>query len=127
MQEQCPLAINRVIVSMLPLLRGGVTGASTNTGIGGGFLFKPISEGDGNLVVLLPTSMSGDVAGLTIRDSNGQILDTGRGLGDYDDGRPLFRFSSPGGAYPGNITVSALMNDGGVRDYKIPTPAQRYE
>ena len=106
---------------------GGVTGASTNTGIGGGFLFKPISEGDGNLVVLLPTSMSGDVAGLTIRDSNGQILDTGRGLGDYDDGRPLFRFSSPGGAYPENITVSALMNDGGVRDYKIPTPAQRYE
>ncbi len=98
-----------------------------DAGIGGGFLFKPISEGDGNLVVLLPTSMSGDVAGLTIRDSNGQILDTGRGLGDYDDGRPLFRFSSPGGAYPENITVSALMNDGGVRDYKIPTPAQRYE
>jgi len=103
------------------------TGQSTNAAIGGGFLFKPVSEGDGNLVVLLPSSMSGDVAEVTIRDSNGQILDKGRDFGDYDDGRPYFRFSSPGGAYPQNIIVSALMNDGGVRDYNIPTPAQRYE
>jgi len=104
-----------------------VTGASSNTSIGGGFLFKPISESDGNLVVLLPSSMSGDVAEVTICDSSGQVLDKGSGLGDYDDGRPLFRFSSPGAEYPENITVSVLMNDGEVRDYSIPTPAQRYE
>lgn len=103
------------------------TGQSTTTAIGGGFLFKPVSESDGNLVVLLPSSMSGDVSELTIRDSNGQVLDTGRDLGDYDDGRPLFRFSSPGGAYPENITVTALMSNGEVRDYTIPAPAQRYE
>lgn len=105
----------------------GGAGQSTNTVIGGGFLFKPISESDGNLVVLLPSSMSGDVSGVTLLDSNGQILDKGRGLGDYDDGRPLFRFSSPGSAYPENITVIASMHDGEVRDYKIPTPAQRHE
>jgi hypothetical protein len=102
-------------------------GNSTTAAIGGGFLFKPVSEGDGNLVVLLPSSMSGDVARVTILDSNGQILDKGRSFGDYDDGRPLFRFPSPGSAYPANITVSTLMLDGEIRDYNIPTPSQRHE
>ena len=102
-------------------------GQSATASIGDGFLFKPISEGDGNLVVLLPTSMSGDVSGLTIRDSSGQILDQGRDLGDYDDGRPLFRFSSPGGSYPDNITVTALMSNGTERSYEIASPSQRYE
>lgn len=103
------------------------TGESTTATIGGGFLFKPISEGDGNLVVLLPTSMSGDVSGVTISDSSGQLLDEGRVMGDYDDGRPYFRFASPGSSYPDNITVTAMMSDGTELDYKIASPSQRYE
>jgi len=102
-------------------------GQTVNAAIGSGFLFKPVSEGDGNLVVLLPSSMSGQVAGVTIKDSSGQVLDQGTGLGDYDDGRPLFRFHSPGGGYPSNITVSALMSDGEEYNYSIPAPSQRYE
>lgn len=102
-------------------------GPIVNATIGGGFLFKPISEGDGNLAVLLPTHMSGDVSRVTIRDSMGQTLDKGRDLGDYDDGRPLFRFGSPGSGYPENITVSVLLNDGTEQNYTIPHPAQRYE
>lgn len=102
-------------------------GQSATASIGDGFLFKPISEGDGNLVVLLPSSMSGDISELTIRDSSGQILDQGRDLGDYDDGRPLFRFSSPGGSYPDNITVTALLSNGGEYSYEVASPSQRYE
>ncbi len=113
-------------ISAAPATKVGA-GQSATSSIGDGFLFKPISEGDGNLVVLLPTSMSGNVNGLTIRDSSGQILDQGRDLGDYDDGRPLFRFSSPGGSYPGNITVTATMSDGTERSYDIASPVQRYE
>ncbi len=107
-------------------MRAGA-GQSTIASIGGGFLFKPISEGDGNLVVLLPSSMSGEVSGVIIRDSSGQILDQGRAQGDYDDGRPYFRFASPGAFYPDNIIVSALRSDGGTYDYKIISPSQRYE
>ncbi len=103
------------------------SGQVTNTTIGGGFLFKPVSEGDGNLVVLLPSSMSGSVSKVSILGSNGQILDQGRGLDDYDDGRPLFRFSSPGTSYPDNITVEALMTNGESYSYAIPYPGQRYE
>jgi hypothetical protein len=102
-------------------------GQSTTNTIGDGFLFKPISEGDGNLVVLLPSSMSGDVSELTIRDSSGQILAQGCDLGDYDDGRPLFRFSSPGGSYPNNITVTASLSNGKEYNYEIASPSQRYE
>jgi len=105
----------------------GESGQVTNTTIGGGFLYKPVSESDGNLVVLLPSSMSGSVSEVSILDSNGEILDQGRGLGDYDDGRPLFRFSSPGSDYPENITVAALMTNGEEYTYSIPYPGQRYE
>jgi len=100
---------------------------SNTVHIGGGFLFKPVSESDGKLVVLLPSSMSGNVAELIIRDSNGQILDKGFRLDDYDDGRPLFRFPSPGSTYPENISVSAVMNDGEIFDYLITSPDQRHE
>lgn len=102
-------------------------GPVVNATIGDGFLFKPISEKNGNLAVLLPKHMSGDVSEVTIRDSVGQTLDRGSDLGDYDDGRPLFRFGSPGSGYPENITVSVLMHDGTEQNYTIPHPAQRYE
>lgn len=113
--------------SALTRAGSGESTTSTTATIGDGFLFKPISEGDGNLVVLLPKSMSGDVSGVTIKDSSGQILDEGRVMGDYDDGRPYFRFASPGSAYPDNITVTAMMSDGTDYDYKIASPSQRYE
>ncbi len=93
---------------------------------GDGFLFKPVSEGDGNLVVLLPPAMSGQVAGVSILDSNGQVLESGDGFGDFDDGRPIFRFDQPGSSYPDNIVVTVAMVDGSQQQYNIANPAQRY-
>ena len=83
---------------------------STGPAIGGsalsGFLWKPISEGDGTLVILLPSSLRGDVAGCTISGSFGS--ENGRFAGDVKNGRrPHYRFSKPGSSYGRSITVTA--------------------
>jgi hypothetical protein len=94
---------------------------------GGGFLFKPVSEGNGKLVILLPSSMSGEISNVNIVDSNGKLLESGDKSGNFDDGRPVFRFDRPGGKYPDNIVVAITMNDGRHKEYNIPNPKQRYE
>ncbi len=109
------------------VVEGSSSQAVTNATIGDGFLFKPVSESDGNLAILLPSSMSGQVTSLTISDSDGTVLESGNSMGDYDDGRPLYRFSEPGGSYPDNIVVTATLSDGTEYTYNIASPEQRYE
>ncbi len=93
---------------------------------GDGFLFKPVSEKNGNLVVLLPTSMSGQIANVSLVDDTGQVIERGDESGDFDDGRPLFRFDQAGGSYPQNIAVTVTMLDGSEKQYNIANPSQRY-
>ena len=88
----------------------GGTDRRTNTGSGGSggssadqFLWKPISEGDGNLVVLMPKG-STDTS-LSIKDSSGNVIETAQKTGTYEDGRPMFRFSKPGASYGSNVSV----------------------
>ena len=72
-----------------------------------GFLWKPISEGDKKLVILLPGSLRGNVDRCTISGSFGD--ENGRFTGDDSNGnRPHFRFSRPGAGYGTNITVKAF-------------------
>jgi hypothetical protein len=94
---------------------------------GDGFLFKPISESNKNLVILLPAAMKQNVASVTLTDSTGQLLETGDPFGTFNDGRPIFRFNKPGSNYPNNITVTVTMLDGTKREYHIADPSQRYE
>jgi len=71
--------------------------AAASSGGGGGFVWKPVSEGDGNLVVLLPPGASDSA--LT---ANGQ---SGRNVGRTNGNRPTFRFSSPGCNFGGGVSV----------------------
>lgn len=105
----------------------GSTPASAGFVGGDGFLFKPVSEGNGKLVVLLPPTMSQQVESVSIVGSSGQVIENGQSYGDYEDGRPLFRFDQAGNSYPNNITVTVAMLDGTERAYNIANPAQRYE
>lgn len=93
---------------------------------GDGFLFKPVSERDGTLVVLLPATMSGQIADVSLVDDNGQIIESGDEFEDFEDGRPVFRFDQAGGSYPSNITVTVTMTDGSEKLYNIANPSQRY-
>lgn len=120
----------------LDLVSGSPASTSTASGSseiqrnfvgGGGFLFKPVSESNGNLAVLLPKSMAGDVSGITLVDSQGNTIENEDSYGIYDDGRPLFRFNRPGSGYSTNLTVEVGLKGGGVKEYFIPNPSQRYE
>jgi hypothetical protein len=114
------------IISGEPLTTPPATTPTAFVG-GDGFLFKPISESNGNLVILLPAAMKQKIASVTLTDSTGQLLETGDLFGTFNDGRPIFHFNKPGSNYPTNITVTVTMLDGTKREYHIPEPSQRYE
>lgn len=85
---------------------------SPNDGGFTGFLWKPISEGDGKLVVLLPQSLTGHVVSANIHSTDSiaedTIIEVGRFTGDiHNGGRPHFRFNQSGAGYGKNIWVVA--------------------
>ena len=91
----------------------------------GGFLFKPVSEADGNLVVLLPPGLEG--ASLALKDQEGTVLEE-VSISDMYEDRQLFRFSKPGAEYPADLVVE-LLDAGGsaIESYEIADPAQRWD
>ena len=93
----------------------------------GGFLFKPASESDGNAVVLVPEELTGQVAEVVIRDSQGNVLDVGRFTGSANGGRDHFRFDRPGAAFPEDVSVELRLTNGQTRSVPIDNPALRYD
>lgn len=103
------------------------TGSEAATGADAGFLFKPISESDGKLVVLLPARLTGLVSGLSIVGPDGQVTESGRYRGVGNGGREHFRFSKPGGQYANGSTVQAKLITGEIVRYLISNTSQRTE
>lgn len=95
--------------------------------LGDGFLFKPRSEGDGNLVVLLPETLTGGVVGIELTDEDGDIIEAGDATGVANGGREHFRFDRPGGDYPAGVTVRVTLESGEVITRKIDDPSRREE
>lgn len=92
-----------------------------------GFLYKPVSESDGKLVVLLPPRLSGLVQGLTLIGPNGEVIEQGRYTGNGNGGREHFRFSKPGAQYPDGLTVQATLATGELVRYIIRETSERAE
>ena len=69
--------------------------------IGGGFLWKPISESNGNLVVLFPKEFTETFQSVTVNGESGNF--SGFANGD----RQHWRFSLPGGDYQSPATIIA--------------------
>lgn len=82
-------------------------------GPAGQALWKPLSESDGNLVMLFPY-----VAGtVVIKDANtGEVLDTGRSTGPSNGYADTVRFSRPGSAYREVIVEDSLGNAIYIKD-----------
>lgn len=93
---------------------------------GGGFVFKPVSEKDGNLVVLLPSEFAGEILSLKLFGTDGTLIETGDDQGETNGNRPTFRFDRPGADYPSNLRVVATLADGTEKSYTIPDPSLRY-
>jgi hypothetical protein len=111
-----------------PAVGKGVHGGGGTSEAGSaGFLFKPVSDSDGKLAVLLPSQLAGLVKGVTLVGPNGEIIEKGRYTGNGNGGRDHFRFSKTGGSYPDGLTVQVtMMNDEIVR-YIIQETSERNE
>jgi hypothetical protein len=93
----------------------------------GGFLFKPFSDIDGNMLVLAPKELNGWIDRVEIKDRSGRILDTARSRGVGYSGREYIRFNKSGSEYPREITVDIVLNSGGVRSYYIPDSSLEWD
>ncbi|HMO79081.1 MAG TPA: hypothetical protein PKA96_02780, partial [Candidatus Paceibacterota bacterium] len=92
------------------------------------FLWKPESENDGKLVVLLPSSLRGDINKVCIKNINLEVIECGRFTGDTANGRrPHYRFSKPGAGYGGPILLVAELKNGQTRTWSIRNGAMRVE
>ncbi|MFT5125188.1 MAG: hypothetical protein ACI9QL_003635 [Candidatus Omnitrophota bacterium] len=99
--------------------------SSSSGGGSGGFLWKPKSESNGKLVVLLPGSLRGKVSGASISGSFGS--ENGSFAGDTHNGRrPHYRFSKSGGSYGSNIRVTARTSSG-TKSWTVPNGGSRNE
>jgi hypothetical protein len=103
---------------------GSSAAASSGGGGAGGFVWKPVSEGDGRLVVLLPSSYVGRVSSVQIR-RGGAVLESGRFAGNTNGNRPTFRFSRPGAGYGSGLTAVATLRTGGSVSWNIPNGGSR--
>jgi hypothetical protein len=105
---------------------GATTGGSPVDGANG-FLFKPRSDTQGKLVVLLPATLTGKISGVVLKDASGNEIESGRSGGVGNGEREHFRYNQPGGQYPANLTVEVRLKGGEVKSYSIPDPSKRYD
>ncbi len=98
----------------------------------GGFLWKPVSESNGNLVVLLPSSLRGMIERVEIHSalppSDATKLAEGRFDGDDKNGnRPHFRFSEPGEKFGDDVHVVVWKDNGETITYDIGDGGERHD
>jgi hypothetical protein len=108
------------------VLGSGTTSSSPVDGANG-FLFKPISDTQGKLVILTPEELTGRVTGVILKDSSGNVLEKGSSGGVGNGGREHFRYTKPGSQYPSNLVVEVQLAGGGSKTYSIPDPSKRYD
>lgn len=92
-----------------------VTPPASNT-----FLWKPASDNDGCLVILLPASVN--ASGVTVNGEAHKAY-TGRANGN----RQHYRFRKPGASYGVNVAVVAKLTAGGVKTWTVPNGSARWE
>lgn len=109
-----------------------VTIENTESSIGGippGFLWKPQSETDGKLVILLPSSVdTRSVKSVAIIDpASGKTIETGRFSGIGNGDRLHFRFSRSGANFPDHSVVEINFINGSRSRVAISDSASRSE
>jgi len=92
-----------------------------------GFLFKPVSDSDGKLAVLLPPNLAGLVQSVSLVGANGEVIESGRYAGNGNGGRDHYRFTKPGGQYSDGLSVMATLTNGQLVKYIINETSQRTE
>ena len=96
-----------------------------------GFLWKPESESDGNLVVLLPSELNGLIEKVEVhsgmpfsdetKEADGRYANIGNG------NRQHYRFDRNGGEFGEEAFVVAHRTNGEMIFWKIDSPAERVD
>lgn len=94
------------------------TAQSTGAFAATGSVWKPVSEGDGNLVVLTPATFP--VLSTRLFRGDGSTICGGRFAGRTNGNRPTYRFCAPGGALPNPVFFQL-----GGNVYRIDNPGNR--
>jgi len=93
-----------------------------------GFVWKPVSDGDGKLAVICPYQY--DFANLFIeyvkKGDTLSHMEKGRYIGRGNGQRQAFRFARKGRYYGKKITVVGL-GAGGRKEWTVPDGAKRFE
>lgn len=124
------LALPPKDVSILPLPTTPVPKKPISLGSSvarsGEFLWKPVSDKDGKLAILLPSSYTGKVKSVKIMNAKGsRTLQKGTYSGVGNGDREHFRFSKPGSSFPDGAIVLITMKDGSTRHITIKDTAKR--
>lgn len=97
-------------------------------GPGGGFIWKPRSESNGNLVVLLPKSLTDGLRFSMIVDEDGNVIEYGSFRTDTHNGnREHYFFSKPGANYGLNKFLVSKDRQGNLIHWAIPNGAARVD
>jgi hypothetical protein len=99
---------------------------NSNMPLSGEFLWKPISDSDGKLVILLPSGLTGLVAEVTIQTPDGKVIESGKFKGVANGGREHFRFSKDGGSFPDGSVVVIKLKDGSEQRIVIKETSARF-
>lgn len=86
---------------------------------GTGIVWKPVSEGDHKLVVLIPRNY-GHV-GVAVLSPDGKLIEEGRYVGRTNGNRPTYRFSRQGRGYPNGSLLRV-----GSKTFLVERTANRY-
>jgi hypothetical protein len=122
-----------VVTRSLDEASNAITNVSSSNSAGhseagsSGFLFKPVSDSDGKLAVLLPPNLAGLVQSVSLVGANGEVIESGRYAGNGNGGRDHYRFTKPGGQYSDGLTVMATLTNGQLVKYIINETSQRTE
>jgi hypothetical protein len=121
--------------------KGSTTGSSThNCGVAqqrsvqtgntlpksGEFLWKPQSDKDGKLAILLPSPLVGKVDSVSVVSPNGSSQ-KGSYAGVGNGSREHFRFTKPGGDFQDGSKVVITMKDGSLKEVSISDSSARYQ
>ena len=87
---------------------------------GHGILWKPSSESDGKLVVLLARSYG--APSVKVLDANKKVIDTGKFVYYSNPDRATYRFGRSGASFPKPCLIQV-----GSKIFKVPDGSKRYE
>lgn len=87
---------------------------------GHGILWKPVSDSNRNLAILLARSYG--VPRISVLDANKNVIENGRFVYRSNPDRATYRFGRPGRSFPSPCLLQV-----GSKIFKVSNPAKRYE